>query len=61
MNVRKDGNVLWISEDSFYEPPHIPTVAQRKRARVNWAIAVVAALTLVGLGLSGANKLQRFL
>lgn len=61
MNIRRDGNVLFITDNGFYEPPLVPTVAQRRRAKFKWSIAFLATVTLIGIALAGANKLQRFL
>lgn len=60
MNIRKDGNVLFITDGGIYEPPYIvPTKARRRRARAYWALAIVGALTAVTFGMAGINKLQR--
>lgn len=60
MNIRREGNVLFITDAGIYEPPQIvPTLAKRRRARAYWTLAIVGALTAVTLGMAGISKLQR--
>lgn len=58
MNMRREGNVLFITDNGFYEPAPLPYRTRRRKARAIRAFILITVLTLVGAGLFGINKCQ---